>query len=68
MAISKGLFANHSLLLIISDGDGRVSLAIQLVDPAKGSVQKQSIIPFVHSARISCIQMEPFGIGTVLYN
>jgi hypothetical protein len=65
VAISKSLFANHSLLLVLSDGDGRGSLGIQLVDPAKGSVQKQSIIPFAHSARVSCIQMEPFGIGTI---
>lgn len=66
VAISKSLFANHSLLLVISDGDGRGSLAIQLVDPAKGCVQKQSIVPFVHSARISCIHMDPFGIGEYL--
>ena len=66
VAISKSLFANHSLLLVLSDGDGRGSLAIQLVDPAKGLIQKQSIIPFVHSARITCIHMDPFGIGTIL--
>jgi hypothetical protein len=63
VAISKSLFANHSLLLVLSDGDGQGSLAIQLVDPAKGCVQKQSILPFIHSSRISCIHMDPFGIG-----
>lgn len=61
IAISKTLFAGRSVLLVLSDGDGRGSLAMQLVDPAKGSVRGQAIVPSVHSSRITCIAMDPIG-------
>lgn len=61
IGISKTLFAGRSVLLVLSDGDGRGALAMQLVDPAKGSVRGQAIVPSVHSSRITCIAMDPIG-------
>ena len=57
----KRLFASRSVLLVLSDGDGRGALSMQLVDPAKGSVKGEAMVPAVHSSRISCIAMDPIG-------
>lgn len=63
LAISKSLFASRTVLLVLSDGDGKGSLCMQLVDPTKGTVKGQVLVPSIHSARISAIQMDPIGIG-----
>jgi len=61
IGMSKTLFAGRTVLLVLSDGDGRGALAMQLVDPAKGSVRGQAIVSSVHSSRITCIAMDPIG-------
>jgi hypothetical protein len=61
VAISKTLFAGRSLLLVLSDGDGRGSMAMQLVDPAKGSIRGEAVVNAVHSAQITCIATDPIG-------
>jgi hypothetical protein len=61
VAISKTLFAGRSVLLVLSDGDGRGGLALQLVDPAKGVVKGEALIKGCHSGRITCIATEPMG-------
>eukprot|EP00980_Cylindrotheca_fusiformis_P016230 scaffold4825_cov132-Cylindrotheca_fusiformis.AAC.7 len=61
VAISKTLFAGRSVLLVISDGDGRGALAMQLVDPAKGSVRGEAVVESVHSAQVTCIATDPIG-------
>ena len=61
IAISKTLFAGRSVLLVLSDGDGRGGLAMQLVDPSKGVVRGEAVIKSVHSARIQCIATDPIG-------
>jgi len=61
IAISKTLFAGRSVLLVLSDADGRGGLAMQLVDPAKASIKGEAIVPSVHSALITCIAMDPIG-------
>jgi len=61
VAISKTLFASRSVLLVLSDGDGRGALAMQLVDPAKGNVKGEAVVPSVHSAQITSISMAPIG-------
>lgn len=60
-AISKTLFAGRTVLLVLSDGDGRGALSMQLVDPAKASVKGEAIVPAVHSSRITCIATDPIG-------
>jgi hypothetical protein len=61
VAISKTLFAGRSVLLVLSDGDGRGALAMQLVDPAKGSIRGEAVVDAIHSAQISCIATDPIG-------
>lgn len=61
VAISKTLFANRSVLLVISDGDGCGSMGMQLVDPAKGDIRGEVLVPQVHAARITCIATDPIG-------
>jgi hypothetical protein len=61
VAISKTLFAGRSVLLVLSDGDGRGGLAMQLVDPAKGTVRGEAVVPAVHSGQITCISTDPIG-------
>lgn len=61
VAISKTLFANRSVLLVLSDGDGSGSFGMQLVDPAKGDIKGEVLIPQVHAARITCIATDPIG-------
>jgi hypothetical protein len=61
VGISKTLFASRSVLLVLSDADGRGGLAMQLVDPAKASIKGEAIVPTVHAAKISCIAMDPIG-------
>ena len=61
VAISKTLFASQSVLLVLSDGDGRGALSMQLVDPAKGNVKGEAMVLSVHSSRITCIFMDPIG-------
>ena len=61
VAISKTLFASRSVLLVLSDGDGRGAISMQLVDPAKGNVKGEAMVPAVHSSRITCIAMDPIG-------
>merc|ERR1740136_294635 len=64
VAISKSLFAARTLLLVISDGDGRGSLCMELVDPVKGLVKGQVLVPSIHSSRITAIHMDPMGIAS----
>lgn len=61
VAISKTLFAGSTILLVLSDGDGRGGLALQLVDPAKGLVRGETVIRAIHSSRIQCIATDPIG-------
>lgn len=61
VAISKTLFAGRTVLLVISDGDGCGGLGIQLVDPAKGEIRGEVVLPQIHSARITCITTDPIG-------
>lgn len=61
VAISKTLFAGRSVLLVLSDGDGRGGLGLQLVDPSKGQIRGEVLIPSIHSARITCIATDPIG-------
>lgn len=67
VAISKSLFAARTLLLVISDGDGKGSLCMELVDPVKGIVKGQVLVPSIHSARITAIHMDPMGIGAFVF-
>lgn len=68
VAISRTLFKKY--LLILSDGNGKGDLAVQFVDPSKGIVKLQAIIPNVHAARISSIHTAPinhaFGEGELV--
>jgi len=64
VAFSKTLFASRSQLLVLSDGNGHGALALQLVDPAKGTIQGEILIPDVHSDRISCIAMNSIGTAS----
>ena len=59
-AISKTLFASRTLMLVVSDGDGRGGICLQLVT-ASGSVKTETIIPQVHSDRITALAMDPIG-------
>jgi hypothetical protein len=61
VAISKTLFAGRTVLLVLSDGDGRGGLAMQLVDPAKGDVRSEAVISSVHASNITCIATDPVG-------
>lgn len=61
VAITKTLFAGRTIMLVLSDADGAGGLGLQLIDPAKGSVRGEVLIPHVHSARISCIATDPIG-------
>lgn len=61
VAISKTLFAGGSVLLVLSDGDGHGGLGMQLLDPSKGTVRGEAIVPSIHSARITCIAADPIG-------
>lgn len=61
VAISKTLFAGRSVLLVLSDGDGRGGLAMQLVDPAKASVRGEAVVGSVQSSQITCIATDPIG-------
>eukprot|EP00797_Seminavis_robusta_P003846 Sro1247_g255870.1 Lipopolysaccharide-responsive and beige-like anchor protein (891) ;mRNA; r:6386-9058 len=61
VAISKTLFAGGSVLLVLSDGDGYGGLGMQLLDPSKGTVRGEAIVPSIHSARITCISADPIG-------
>jgi len=60
-AISKTLFANRSLLLVVSDGDGKGALAMQLIDPIKGEIRGEVIVPSIHADCITSIDMDPIG-------
>ncbi|GKY94445.1 hypothetical protein MPSEU_000410300 [Mayamaea pseudoterrestris] len=60
-AISKTLFAGRSVLLVLSDGDGKGGLGMQLVDPSKGSIRGEVLIPAAHSCEITCIVTDPIG-------
>jgi hypothetical protein len=61
VCVSQTLFANRSLLLVLSDGDGRGALAMQLVDPVKGTIPGEVIVPAAHADRITAITMDPIG-------
>ena len=61
VAVSKTLFAGRSVLLVLSDGDGRGGLAMQLVDPAKGTVRGEAVVSAVHSGQITCVATDPIG-------
>lgn len=61
VAVSKTLFAGRSVLLVLSAGDSRGGLGMQLVDPAKGDIKGEVLVPLVHSAKITCISTDPIG-------
>lgn len=61
VAISKTLFAGRSVLLVLSDGDGRGGIGMQLVDPSKAQVRGEVLVPAVHGGQISCIATETIG-------
>ena len=61
VAISKTLFASRTVLLVLSDGDGRGAVAFQLVDPAKGSVRGEVVVNAAHSGQVTCIATDPIG-------
>lgn len=61
VAISKTLFANRSVLLVLSDGDGHGSMGVQLVDPAKGDIRGEVLLSQIHAAKITCIATDPIG-------
>lgn len=64
VGVSKTLFANKSLLLVVSDGDGKGALAMQLVDPVKGEIRGEVIIPSTHADCITSIDMDPIGTAS----
>jgi hypothetical protein len=64
VAISKTMFANRSLLLVISDGDGKGALALQLVDPIKGEIRGEVIVPSIHADCITAIDLDPIGAAS----
>ena len=61
VAISRTMFASQTLLLVLSDGDGKGALALQFLDPSKNIIKGVAIIPSVHSSRITCIAMDTMG-------
>ena len=61
VCVSQTLFANRSLLLVLSDGDGKGALAMQLVDPVKGAIRGEVIVPAAHAGRITTMKMDPIG-------
>lgn len=61
VSMSKTLFSNRTLLLVLSDGDGKGGLAMQLVDPVKGAIKGEVIVPSAHSDYITAIDMDPIG-------
>lgn len=61
VCMSKTLFANRTLLLVLSDGDGKGGLAMQLVDPVKGAIRGEIIVPSAHADYITSIDMDPIG-------
>lgn len=65
VAISKCMF--NKSLLVISDGDGKGALCFQLVDPAKGIVEGQVLVPAVHSSRVTAIHTDPIGAGKDIF-
>ena len=61
VAISKTLFAGRTVLLVLSAGDASGGVGMQLVDPAKGLVRGEAVVPSVHSAKVTCIATDPVG-------
>eukprot|EP00934_Nitzschia_sp_Nitz4_P008655 Nitzschia sp. Nitz4//scaffold12_size214221//49825//58278//NITZ4_001488-RA/size214221-processed-gene-0.150-mRNA-1//-1//CDS//3329534984//8645//frame0 len=61
VAISKTLFAGRTVLLVLSDADGRGGFAMQLVDPAKGSVKGEVVVDSVHACQITSMATDPIG-------
>lgn len=64
LAISKTMFANRTLLLVVSDGDGKGALALQLVDPIKGEIRGEVIVPSIHADCITAIDLDPIGAAS----
>ena len=61
VAVSRTMFASQTLLLVLSDGNGKGALALQFLDPSKNIIKGVAIIPSVHSSRITCIAMDTMG-------
>lgn len=61
IAISRQLHLSRSHLLILSDGDGCGGLGVQFVDPKRGAVKTETVIPCVHGSRITAISMDRIG-------
>ena len=59
-AISKTLFASRTLMLVVSDGDGRGGICLQLVT-ASGGIKTETIVPQVHGDRVTALAMDPIG-------
>ncbi len=62
LAISKCLFAGRSLL-VVSDGDRKGGMCLQMVDPSKCVVQGEVFIKSAHSSRITAVHMDSIGVG-----
>ena len=62
VCMSKTLFSNRTLLLVLSDGDGKGGLAMQLIDPVKGAIKGEVIVPSAHADYITAIDMDPIGM------
>ena len=58
IAISQEFYLSRAHLLVLSDGDGCGGLSLQFVDPKKGVVKSETIIPYVHGLRLSAISMD----------
>ena len=48
----------------MSDGDEKGALAIQLVDPIKGHIQGEVIIPSIQADCMTAINMDPIGTAS----
>lgn len=46
---------------MLSDGDGKGGLAMQLIDPVKGAIRGEVIVPSAHADYITSINMDPIG-------
>ena len=62
IAISNHLYLKSSHVLVLSDADGCGGLSMQFVDPKKGVIKTETIIPNIHSSRISAIAMDSVGM------
>jgi hypothetical protein len=58
VAISQRTFVGGTVVLVISDGDGRGGMGVQVVDIVHGIVKSQVMLAGVASERLTCITTE----------